>query len=142
MSWNTQFDQSKTLFLFGGAVLVLLLITYMVFHREPEKPVHSLPQVQTSDFESKVLRADTSVLVDFYADWCPPCRQMEPILKEFASENPKVKVVQVNVDENPELAGQYNINSIPTFLVFQKGALTAQRSGKMEKDTLQALFDN
>jgi thioredoxin 1 len=140
MSWTRQFDQSKILFLFAVAVLVLLLITYFAFHREPEKTVHLLPQVQTNDFESVVLKSETLVLVDFYADWCPPCRQMEPILVEISRENPRVKVVQVNVDENAELAGRFNINSIPTFMVFKKGEVTAQLRGKVEKSTLQSLM--
>jgi thioredoxin 1 len=140
MSWTRQFDQSKILFLFALAVLVLLLITYFAFHRAPEKTVHLLPQVQTNDFESVVLKSETPVLVDFYADWCPPCRQMEPILVEISRENPRVKVVQVNVDENAELAGRFNINSIPTFMVFKKGEVTAQLRGKVEKSTLQSLM--
>ena len=141
MSWNPQFDQSKTLFLFGGAVLVFLLITRFVFHRESENSEHSLPQVQTNNFESEVLIAETPVLVDFYADWCGPCRQMEPILADFARENPHLKVVQVNVDENRELADRYHIDAIPTFLVFKKGEMTTQRSGRIDKDELKAMID-
>ena len=141
MSWNRQFDQSKTLMLAGGAVLVFLLITYVAFQRGSERSEYSLPQVHASNFESEVLKAEKPVLVDFYADWCVPCRHMEPILVDFARENPDLKVVQVNIDENRELAIRYHIDAIPALLVFKNGELTAQRNGAMEKEALKALID-
>ncbi|MCC6125238.1 MAG: thioredoxin [Pirellulales bacterium] len=110
-------------------------------HAPGEQAANGLTPVRASDFESAVLQADVPVLVDFYADWCGPCRQMEPILAAFAKENPGVKVVQVNVDENGELADRYHIQSIPHFMVFKKGKMTAQQLGGMEKAELKALID-
>jgi thioredoxin 1 len=142
MSWNREFNQSKTLFSFGGAVLIFLLIAYLIaFRGTPSHTEHSLPQMHANDFESIVLKAETPVLVDFYADWCVPCRQMEPILTEFAHENSNVKVVQVNVDENHELADRYHVRSIPNLLVFKNGEITAQQSGAIDKNALKGLIE-
>ena len=73
-------------------------------------------------FEREVLKADKPVLVDFYADWCGPCRMMSPIIDEIAEENQDViKVGKVNVDENQELAIKYDVSSIPTIMIFRNG---------------------
>jgi thioredoxin 1 len=125
----------------GVGILVLILIISWVLYRVPQGSKHELPQVFANDFESVVLKADTPVLVDFYADWCGPCKMMEPILEEFAKENPQVKVVQVNVDENRELSHRYKIQGIPALLFFKKGELIDQKSGAMGKDGLKALVN-
>ncbi len=136
---NRRIEKLRVVYFLVGGVLVLLLVAYLMFHQKPEKTEHRLPQVQTNDFENIVLHADMPVLVDFYADWCPPCRQMEPILVEFARENPRVKVVQVNVDKSPALARRYEIDSIPTFLVFQNGELKTRQLGMLDQSALKAL---
>jgi thioredoxin 1 len=141
MSENPPSDRSKTLFIFGAVVLVLLLITYLAFHRERGVSEHRLPQITAANFDSEVLKADMPVLVDFYAEWCGPCRQMEPILLDFARENPGIKVVQVNVDDNPELSDRFRIDSIPNLLVFKKGEKTAQQLGLTGKEALKAMID-
>ena len=73
------------------------------------------------NFEQEVLKADKPVLVDFWAEWCGPCQMMLPVIEELAKEQTEIKVCKVNVDEQMELARQYRVMSIPTFLVFKNG---------------------
>ncbi len=80
------------------------------------------PSVSTQDWTSEVLEADKPVLVDFWAEWCGPCKMVSPVVEEIASENSeKLKVVKLNVDDNPDTAREYGIMSIPTLLVFKGG---------------------
>jgi thioredoxin 1 len=140
MSWNTQFDRSKILLVFAGAVLLVLLITYTVF-REGTTSKHALPQVTANEFESSVLKMDKPVLVDFYAEWCGPCKKMEPVLAEFAQENPDIQVVQVNVDDNADLARSYEITAVPTLLLFHKGEMIGESRGVLSKGGLKTFVN-
>ena len=90
-------------------------------------------------FEQRVLRSDVPVLVDFYADWCPPCQALSPTLEELAGEMSDAKIVKVNVDQNPRLAARYRVSSIPNLLVFNDGQVTAGHVGLASKDQLRAL---
>ncbi|OGX39801.1 MAG: thioredoxin [Omnitrophica WOR_2 bacterium RIFCSPHIGHO2_02_FULL_50_17] len=93
--------------------------------------------VTDRNFEDEVVKSDVPVLVDFWAEWCGPCRMIGPIVDEIASElKGKLKVVKVNVDDAQELAGQYNIMSIPTLLIFKDGEPVEQMVGAMSKDQL------
>lgn len=87
------------------------------------------------NFQNEVLKSDVPVLVDFWAPWCGPCRMMAPVIEELSNEidGSKLKIGKCNVDENPGIAGQYNIMSIPTFLVFQNGKVAEQFVGGMAK---------
>ena len=88
-------------------------------------------------FDSEVLNASTPVLVDFWAPWCGPCRLIAPVLDEIAEQLAgTVKIVKVNVDENPELAASYRIRSIPALLIFNEGALRDQIVGAAPKQTI------
>lgn len=77
--------------------------------------------VNAQNFEAEVLKSDKLVLIDFYADWCGPCKALAPTLEKFAQENPDVKVVKVNVDESPELANAFKVQSIPTLVTMKDG---------------------
>ena len=99
-----------------------------------------IEHVNNGDFAAKVLRAQTPVLVDFYADWCGPCRALAPVLEELARETPNAKIVKVNVDQEPELAARYGIDSIPSLLVFRDSRLTSQHSGLADKASLKRLL--
>lgn len=90
-----------------------------------------------NNFEQEVLKSDIPVLVDFYADWCGPCKMMAPVVEQIAAEFAgKVKVGKINVDESQKVAQKYNIMSIPTFLVFKNGEVTDTLVGAVSKDAL------
>ncbi len=91
-------------------------------------------------FARQVLESEVPALVDFYADWCGPCRALAPTLEELARETPDAKIVKVNVDENPELAVQYGVSSIPSLAVFKDGQVTARHLGVASKAELKALL--
>jgi thioredoxin 1 len=93
-------------------------------------------------FDTEVLQADVPVLVDFWAEWCPPCKQMTSTVDAIATEyNGKAKVGKLNVDDNGQTAMRYNVRSIPTFLVFKNGQLVEQRVGAMGKGEVQKMLD-
>lgn len=94
-------------------------------------------KVSDSTFESEVLKATSPVVVDFWAEWCGPCRQIAPALEEIAgSLGGKVKIVKLNVDENPQTAGKFGVRSIPTLMIFKDGKLAAQKVGAASKGDL------
>jgi thioredoxin 1 len=94
-------------------------------------------KVSDASFEAEVLKSDQPVVVDFWAEWCGPCRTIAPALEEIATElKDKLKVVKLNVDENPNVAGQLGIRSIPTLIVFKDGKAAAQKVGAAPKGEL------
>jgi thioredoxin 1 len=95
-------------------------------------------KVSDSTFESEVLKAAGPVVVDFWAEWCGPCRMIAPALEEIAgSLGPKVKIVKLNVDENPQTAAKYGIQSIPTLMIFKDGQLASRQIGAAPKQKLE-----
>ncbi|MBP3206354.1 MAG: thioredoxin [Lachnospiraceae bacterium] len=91
----------------------------------------------TDNFEAEVLKSELPVLVDFYADWCGPCKMMAPIVEEVATEyDGKLKVGKCNIDDNMPLAQKYRVASIPTFMIFKGGEAVETMIGGMPADTL------
>ncbi|WP_110587944.1 thioredoxin [Microbacterium suaedae] len=98
----------------------------------------SAPATTTDTFEQDVLTADGPVLVDFWAEWCGPCRMVSPVLDQIQAENAdKIKIVKLNVDENPDLAMKYQITSIPAMKVFQNGEVATTIIGAKPKQALE-----
>ena len=93
-----------------------------------------------TNFENLVLQSKVPVLVDFYAEWCRPCQRLAPLLEELAGEMPGVRVVKVNVDDSPNLAAQYGIDSIPSLKVFKSGAVAGQFVGLANKNQLKTML--
>jgi thioredoxin 1 len=94
--------------------------------------------VSDATFEAEVLKAEAPVVVDFWAEWCGPCRMIAPALEEIAgSLGEKVKIVKLNVDENPATASKYGIMSIPTLMMFKNGELASRQVGAAPKQKLE-----
>ena len=96
----------------------------------------SVLKIQSKDFENEVLKSENPVVVDFYADWCGPCKMMAPIIDELSTENDNIKVCKVNVDNAQDLAIKYNIMSIPTIIIFKKGNVHKKFIGVIGKDEI------
>ena len=96
--------------------------------------------ITKDNFEQEVLQSAKPVLLDFWASWCGPCRMLSPVVDEVAEERTDVKVGKVNVDEQPELAGQFGVMSIPTLLVFEQGKLVRQAVGARPKASVLDLL--
>ena len=94
-------------------------------------------------FEAEVLNAEVSVLVDYWADWCGPCKMIAPILDEIADEyDGKIKIVKLNIDENPNTPPKYGIRGIPTLMIFKGGEVEATKVGAVSKSQLAAFIDS
>lgn len=97
-------------------------------------------EITNANFEQEVTQSKNTVLIDFWASWCGPCRMQAPILEAFALEHSDVKICKCNVDDNPDLAEKFNIMSIPTLLVFKEGRLVKSAVGLHDKEALAALI--
>lgn len=97
----------------------------------------AITEINTASFDAEVLQSELPVLVDFWAPWCGPCKALNPIIHKVADEvEGRAKIVKVNIDESPEIAGKYSIMSIPTLLIFSKGQVSEQLIGLVQKDKI------
>lgn len=97
-------------------------------------------QISDATFDSVVLNSDIPVLLDFWAPWCAPCRMVGPILDEIAEERSDVKVAKINIDEQPELASQFGVMSIPTLMVMKEGRIVQQAMGARPKAQILSML--
>ena len=96
--------------------------------------------IHKNNFHSEVVNSERKVLLDFWAPWCGPCRMVVPMVEEIARERPDIKVGKINVDENPELARQFGVMSIPTLVVMENGKIIRQERGARPKKAILAML--
>ena len=97
--------------------------------------------VTRENFEAEVKKSDIPVIIDFWAEWCVPCKMIGPVLEEISEEHKgKLKVAKVNVDEAGELASEYGVISIPTLMVFNKGEMVTQQVGAVSRQVIEDMF--
>ena len=101
----------------------------------------SVVKLTTENFEQEVIHSDKPVLVDFYADWCGPCKMMAPVVEEIAAEKEDVNVGKLNIDEEMEIAQKYKVMSIPTFMVFKGGEAVKRDMGAKPKSEVISMFE-
>ena len=100
----------------------------------------SAMNMNKNNFQEEVMKSEKPVLIDFWAPWCGPCRMVVPIVDEIAAEHPEYKVVKINVDEEPELASQFKVASIPTLVVMKNGQVHNQSVGARPKNQILAML--
>ena len=101
----------------------------------------AIVNITNANFKQEVLDSDKKVLVDFWAPWCGPCRMVSPIVDEIAEENSAIKVAKINIDEQPQLASQYGVMSIPTLLVFENGDVIEKAVGARNKSFILQMLE-
>jgi thioredoxin 1 len=102
----------------------------------------SIVHINSENFESEVLQSETPVLLDFWAEWCGPCKMIAPILTQIADEyKDRVQIAKLDVEENQSIAMQYGVRSIPTLMLFKNGVVEAQHVGMLSKEQLNVLLD-
>ncbi len=100
----------------------------------------SAMNIDKYNFENEVMNSDKPVLLDFWASWCGPCRMVSPVIDEIAGERSDIKVGKINVDEQPELARQFGVMSIPTLIVMKNGQIVSKAAGARPKNAILALL--
>ena len=127
-----------TLFFVIGMIILSIYLNNMnkVEISKEEENTMEIMKVTSANFEEEVLNSDKTVLIDFYADWCGPCKAYSPIVEAVASENEDIKVVKINVDNAQEIAYKYQVMSIPTTVVIKNGQEVNRAVGMMSKSDL------
>lgn len=100
----------------------------------------SVINITRNNFQNEIINSDKPVLLDFWAPWCDPCRMVGPILEEIAGERSDIKIGKINVDEQPELASQFRVMSIPTLIVIKDGKIVNQSMGAKPKNAILAML--
>lgn len=100
----------------------------------------SVIDITRNNFQNEIINSDKPVLLDFWAPWCGPCRMVGPILEEIAGERSDIKIGKINVDEQPELASQFRVMSIPTLIVIKDGKIVNQSMGAKPKNAILAML--
>lgn len=101
----------------------------------------SVLKVNKNNFDAEIAKSERTVLLDFYADWCGPCRMVSPLVDEIAEENPQYLVGKINVDDEPELAQAFGVASIPTIVVMKDGKVVSQSAGARPKAQILAMLE-
>ena len=100
----------------------------------------SVIELNKDSFKEEVLNSNNRVLVDFYANWCGPCKMLRPIIEEVSNENKNVKVASINIDNNDELAMKYNVSAIPCLILFENGKELKRSIGLVSKDEVETII--
>ena len=130
-------SQSGELIL-GESDIIDSVVDEDVENKEEEEKEMGILELTSETFEEEVLKSDKTVLIDFYADWCGPCKMMAPVVERIASENPDIKVCKVNIDNAESLAINYRVMSIPTFMVVKNGEVVNRIVGAVDKAELES----
>ncbi len=101
-----------------------------------------IEKIYSEEFEQKVLHSDKPVIVDFFADWCGPCKMLSPVLEALASKNNDIDFYKINVDENTDLAEKYSVSSIPNVLIFKNGQVADSSIGFKTEEQMQEFIDS
>lgn len=100
----------------------------------------AITEITTANFQDEVVNSKGTVLIDFWATWCGPCRMLSPIVDDVAATHPELKVGKINIDEQPDLANQFNVMSIPTLIVFKDGQKVNESVGLVAKEKIEELI--
>ncbi len=122
--------------------MVLILVNVFRYGQQNNSTMGITQVSDTKSWEVDVINSDIPVFVDFWAEWCGPCRMVSPVVEELANDyDGKVKFVKVNVDEANELASKYNVFSIPTLIILKKGEIVSQQVGAASKESYKSMID-
>ena len=137
--------KEKIIYLIGFITFIVVLIglSIVITKKEQRKEIekeNSVTKIKSTTFEKEVLNSDKKVLIDFYADWCGPCKMVSPIVAEIGQENKNIKVVKINIDDEKELTKKYKITSIPTLVVIKNGKEITRGIGALSKQRILELI--
>lgn len=128
-------------FVFGaGAVLKIANENNDTNNNEQKEESSKIIEITSENFEKEVIQSDKTVLIDFYATWCQPCKILSPIVEEIAEERDDIKVVKINVDIEGDLVTKYNVYAYPTLIVIKNGEVKNQSIGVINKEQIEAML--